>query len=293
METHKVCVQMFDLRSISYSGNVNAIFQFFPCMPQLWLFFLIKRFAYNSLYLCYFTYDSLSRPIIRYCLWLIMMCGISRLSSERRYDEGASDCWHQSDGCRGTKGQRNRLHVQSLQPYQLTSPVNRKYFRNLLLAFPGQGAIQSVPFKRSPIHKLIPFAVIVFSKISAAIGLEFLQRCEAYHISKQFDTRHFACHKRFLHPEMLLPVGVLLSYLVLTCHGKHYKMLQEDEQTTSMRSNVPERTHILLVSTLFSHLLSFLPDAWFTPSLCILWSTPCGFTYASRVPKLRRRSSYI
>jgi hypothetical protein len=35
METHKVDLVMFDIRSISFSANVNAIFEFFPRTPQL------------------------------------------------------------------------------------------------------------------------------------------------------------------------------------------------------------------------------------------------------------------
>jgi hypothetical protein len=39
-------------------------------------------------------------------------------------------------------------------------------------------------------------------------------------MSKQFDAGYAACHKRFLHPENLLPAG---KYLVLTCHDKKGK----------------------------------------------------------------------
>jgi hypothetical protein len=37
METHEVYLQMFDMCSISYSLDINMIFEFFPCMLQLWL----------------------------------------------------------------------------------------------------------------------------------------------------------------------------------------------------------------------------------------------------------------
>jgi hypothetical protein len=33
-ETHKVYQKMFDMCSISYSTNVNTIFELFPCTPQ-------------------------------------------------------------------------------------------------------------------------------------------------------------------------------------------------------------------------------------------------------------------
>jgi hypothetical protein len=35
METHNVYLKAFDVYSISYSANVNVIFEFFPCTPQL------------------------------------------------------------------------------------------------------------------------------------------------------------------------------------------------------------------------------------------------------------------
>jgi hypothetical protein len=35
-QTHGVCLKMFNVCSISYSANVNAIFKFFACTPQLW-----------------------------------------------------------------------------------------------------------------------------------------------------------------------------------------------------------------------------------------------------------------
>jgi hypothetical protein len=35
METHRVYLEMTDMCSISYSTNVNAIFEFSPCTPQL------------------------------------------------------------------------------------------------------------------------------------------------------------------------------------------------------------------------------------------------------------------
>jgi hypothetical protein len=34
-EAHRIYIEMFDLCSISYSANVNAILEFFPCTPQL------------------------------------------------------------------------------------------------------------------------------------------------------------------------------------------------------------------------------------------------------------------
>jgi hypothetical protein len=35
METHKVYLEMFDMCSISYSANVNAVLEFSSCTPQL------------------------------------------------------------------------------------------------------------------------------------------------------------------------------------------------------------------------------------------------------------------
>lgn len=52
---------------------------------------------------------------------------------------------------------------------------------------------------------------------------------------------------------MLLPVGVLLSYSVITCQH----MLLEKQLTISMRSNFGEWTHFLLQNTLCSNLYSF------------------------------------
>jgi hypothetical protein len=63
--------------------------------------------------------------------------------------------------------------------------------------------------------------------------------------------------KHFLCPEILLPVCVLLSYSVLPCQDTHCQMLHEQQQTISMRSNVREWTHVLLVNTPCSHLKSF------------------------------------
>jgi hypothetical protein len=57
------------------------------------------------------------------------------------------------------------------------------------------------------------------------MGLVFLQGCEVYHISKHLDAGHIACHKHFLYPEKFLPAGVLLSFLVLTCHNKKDKAI--------------------------------------------------------------------
>jgi hypothetical protein len=37
METRKIYLATFDMCSISYPANVNVIFEFFPCTPQLWL----------------------------------------------------------------------------------------------------------------------------------------------------------------------------------------------------------------------------------------------------------------
>jgi hypothetical protein len=37
MKIHNVYLEMFDMCSISYSANVNQIFEFFPRTPQLWL----------------------------------------------------------------------------------------------------------------------------------------------------------------------------------------------------------------------------------------------------------------
>jgi hypothetical protein len=62
--------------------------------------------------------------------------------------------------------------------------------------------------------------------------------------------KHFPC------PDILLPVGVL-SYSVLSCRDVHCWMLHEQQQTISMRSNVREWTHVLLVNTQCSHLHSF------------------------------------
>jgi hypothetical protein len=53
---------------------------------------------------------------------------------------------------------------------------------------------------------------------------------------------------------MLLPHGGL-SYSILSCQGTHCWMLHE--QTISVRSNVREWTHALLVNTPYSHLQSF------------------------------------
>jgi hypothetical protein len=36
-ETYKVYLQMIDMHSSSYSADVKAIFDFFPCSPQLWI----------------------------------------------------------------------------------------------------------------------------------------------------------------------------------------------------------------------------------------------------------------
>jgi hypothetical protein len=35
METHEVYLETFDLCSISYSANVYAIFEYFPCKTKL------------------------------------------------------------------------------------------------------------------------------------------------------------------------------------------------------------------------------------------------------------------
>jgi hypothetical protein len=35
VETHEVYLEMIDMRSITYSENITAIFEFFPCTPQL------------------------------------------------------------------------------------------------------------------------------------------------------------------------------------------------------------------------------------------------------------------
>jgi nitrate reductase gamma subunit len=61
----------------------------------------------------------------------------------------------------------------------------------------------------------IHFAGTVFSKISVAVVLVFLRRCGTSHLSTLSDVGHFSCRKHLLHPEMLLPVGVLFSYSVL------------------------------------------------------------------------------
>jgi hypothetical protein len=53
---------------------------------------------------------------------------------------------------------------------------------------------------------------------------------------------------------VLLPVSVLLSYSVLPCQNSHCWMFHEHQQTISMRINVPEWTHVLLVNTPCTHL---------------------------------------
>jgi hypothetical protein len=60
--------------------------------------------------------------------------------------------------------------------------------------------------------------------------------------------RACSCRKHFLCSEMLLPVGVLLSYSVLLCQDTHCYILHEQQQTFSMRINFRERTHVLLVN---------------------------------------------
>jgi hypothetical protein len=54
-------------------------------------------------------------------------------------------------------------------------------------------------------------------------------------------------------PEILLPVGLMLSYSVLPCQDTRCWMLHEQQQTISIRSNVREIKHILLVNTQCSH----------------------------------------
>jgi hypothetical protein len=77
------------------------------------------------------------------------------------------------------------------------------------------------------------------------------------HLSTMSDAGHVSCLKHFLCPDILLPVGVLLSYLVLLYQDTHCYMLHEQQQTISMRSNVQELTHVLLMNTPCSHLYSF------------------------------------
>jgi hypothetical protein len=35
VEAHKVCLEMFEMLFITYSANVNAMCEFFPCTPRL------------------------------------------------------------------------------------------------------------------------------------------------------------------------------------------------------------------------------------------------------------------
>jgi hypothetical protein len=58
-------------------------------------------------------------------------------------------------------------------------------------------------------------------------------------------------------PEMLLPVGVLLSHLVLSCQHTHCYMVHKQQQMISMWRNVREWADILLLNISCSHLHSF------------------------------------
>jgi hypothetical protein len=65
-----------------------------------------------------------------------------------------------------------------------------------------------------------------------------------------FTGKHFCS-------EILLRFGAFLSYSVLPCQGTHRWMLCEQQQTVSVRTNVRQRTRVLLVKTPCSHLRSW------------------------------------
>jgi hypothetical protein len=69
------------------------------------------------------------------------------------------------------------------------------------------------------------------------------------------DTGHVSCSKHFLSPQNLSPVGVL-STSAVPCQDTQCQMLHEQQQTISMRSNVREWTHVLLMNTPCSHVYS-------------------------------------
>jgi hypothetical protein len=57
--------------------------------------------------------------------------------------------------------------------------------------------------------------------------------------------------------DVLLPVGVLSSYSALPCQDTHCQMIHEKLRTNSMRSDVREWTHFVVVNKPCSHLNSF------------------------------------
>jgi hypothetical protein len=109
--------------------------------------------------------------------------------------------------------------------------------------------------------------------------LAAVSRCCSWCTAWNRYGRNFSCFvarwalftdKHFLCPEILLPVGVLLSYSVLPCQDTCCWMLHELQQTISMRSNVREWTHVLLVNTPCLHLHSFCA-AGVSSSLATRW----------------------
>jgi hypothetical protein len=66
-----------------------------------------------------------------------------------------------------------------------------------------------------------------------------------------------ACHRHVLSLDVLLPVGVLSSYSALPCQDTHCQMIHEKLRTNSMRSDVLEWTHFVVVNKPCSHLNSF------------------------------------
>jgi hypothetical protein len=69
------------------------------------------------------------------------------------------------------------------------------------------------------ISVVLSLAGTMFSKIFEAIPL--LQRCGVSHQSTLSDAGHVSCRKHFLSAQILLLVGVLLSYSVLPCQDTH------------------------------------------------------------------------
>jgi D-alanyl-lipoteichoic acid acyltransferase DltB (MBOAT superfamily) len=81
----------------------------------------------------------------------------------------------------------------------------------------------------------------------------FLRRFGAYGLSKSFDSGYVTVVKNFLCPEMLIADDIVLSFSVFPCQITHCWLLHEQQQMTSMWSNVREWTHVLRASSDLPH----------------------------------------